>query len=74
MEEINNNNIQIEFKTSTAQRKAYKTYISKQKDNKEFMEKRKQQQKRYYEENKIKIIARVIERRKELKCEKELNK
>jgi len=58
---------ETQFKTSSYQRKAYKAYIARKKDDPEFREKMRQNQKKYYEKNREKILARK-------KAEREANK
>tara|TARA_R110001606_G_scaffold353315_1_gene503807 strand:- start:452 stop:637 length:186 start_codon:yes stop_codon:yes gene_type:complete len=48
------------LKTPVYQRKAYKAYLERNKDNEEFIQKRRDKQKEYYERNK----ARIAERKK----------
>tara|TARA_R110000823_G_scaffold100329_2_gene215805 strand:- start:2158 stop:2379 length:222 start_codon:yes stop_codon:yes gene_type:complete len=56
-----------QLKTSSYQRKAYKDYVLRNKDDPEFIANRKAHQKKYYEKNKIKIIAKVKARQEKLK-------
>tara|TARA_B100000424_G_C22721846_1_gene392018 strand:- start:235 stop:456 length:222 start_codon:yes stop_codon:yes gene_type:complete len=44
------------FKTSAYQRKAYRDYIARKRDDPEFIEKRKQKQREYYQRNRQKIL------------------
>tara|TARA_R110000823_G_C15939530_1_gene500301 strand:- start:3136 stop:3354 length:219 start_codon:yes stop_codon:yes gene_type:complete len=69
--EATNENTQV-FKTPIYQRKAYKDYYNRKKEDPIFKDSRKQQQKVYYEKNKIKIIAKIKERTDRLKAEKNL--
>ena len=52
-----------EFKTKDYQRRAYANYLQKNKDNEEFIKKRKDAQKRYYERNKLKILKKHQDKR-----------
>tara|TARA_Y100000114_G_scaffold138331_1_gene141226 strand:+ start:3183 stop:3389 length:207 start_codon:yes stop_codon:yes gene_type:complete len=56
-----------QFKTSSYQRKAYKDYIARKKDDPIFKEKLRENQKKYYQKNKEKILARK-------KAQREANK
>jgi hypothetical protein len=47
------------FKTPTYQRKAYRAYLDRNKDNEEFKEKRREQQRQYYRDNRDKILERI---------------
>ena len=38
----------MEYKTPSYQRKAYKAYLARNKDNEEFLEKRRKKQREYY--------------------------
>ena len=60
--EQNQQQIQVqekEYKTPIYFRKCYKKYYDKNKDNEDFKAKRREQQRKYYQENKQKVIARV---------------
>lgn len=46
------------YKTSSYQRKAYRDYVARKKDDPEFIEKRKQKQKEYYQRNRQKILEK----------------
>tara|TARA_R100001509_G_scaffold165208_1_gene145756 strand:- start:155 stop:355 length:201 start_codon:yes stop_codon:yes gene_type:complete len=48
----------MEFKTPIYQRKAYKAYLERNKDNEEFLEKRRKKQREYYKKNREKILAK----------------
>ena len=60
-----------EFKTPSYQRKAYKAYIDRNKDNEEFKERLRKQQREYYHRNKDKILARLKKKNDAKKKEKE---
>jgi hypothetical protein len=47
------------YKTPSYQRKAYLSYLERNKNNEEFLNKRRQKQKEYYQKNKEKILARI---------------
>jgi len=47
------------FKTSSYQRKAYRAYLDRNKDNEEFKENRRQKQREYYQRNKEKILEKI---------------
>lgn len=57
-----------EFKTSSYQRKAYKDYIARKKDDPVFKEKMRDHQKKYYQKNKEKILAKKKAQREALKA------
>ena len=59
------------FKTPSYQRKAYKAYIDRNKDNEEFKERLRKQQREYYHRNKDKILARLKKKNDAKKKEKE---
>ena len=46
------------LKTTVYQRKAYRAYLERNKDNEEFIQKRRDKQKEYYERNKARIAER----------------
>lgn len=52
-----------QFKTPIYQRKAYKSYFDKHKDDEDFKDKRRQAQKAYYARNKEKILKKLQEKR-----------
>jgi len=60
-----------EFKTPSYQRKAYKAYIDRNKDNEEFKERLRKQQREYYHRNKDKILAKKKIKNDAKKKEKE---
>jgi hypothetical protein len=60
-----------EFKTPIYQRKAYKAYIDRNKDNEEFKEKLRKQQREYYHRNRDKILAKKKIKNDAKKKEKE---
>jgi anion-transporting ArsA/GET3 family ATPase len=60
----------MDYKTPIYQRKAYNDYLVRKKDDEEFIAKRKANQKKYYEKNREKIIAKVKARTEKIKNEK----
>ena len=70
MEDNTDSNTIQEFKTPIYQRNAYKAYIARKKTDPVFMERRKAQQKIYYEKNRVKIIATIKARIDRKKAEK----
>jgi hypothetical protein len=52
------------FKTPVYQRRAYKNYINKKKNDEEFIAKRKLAQKAYYQKNKEKILQKIKDKKK----------
>ena len=53
----------MEYKTKDYQRRAYDAYLERNKNNEEFLEKRRQSAKKYYEANKNKILGRMKAKR-----------
>ena len=47
------------FKTSSYQRKAYRAYLERNKDNEEFIENRRKKQREYYKRNREKILEKI---------------
>ena len=58
--------MEINYKTTTYQRKAYEAYLERNKNNEEFISKRKEAQRKYYQKNREKILKKIKEK-KELK-------
>ena len=53
----------MDYKTKDYQRRAYDAYLERNKNNEEFLEKRRISAKKYYEANKQKILARMRAKR-----------
>lgn len=62
------------FLTPSYQRKAYKAYYERKRQDPEFRERLRQQQKDYYQRNKEMILARKQAKRDKIKAEKEQQK
>lgn len=58
--------MEINYKTTTYQRKAYEAYLERNRNNEEFILKRKEAQRKYYQKNREKILKKIKEK-KELK-------
>ena len=50
---------QREYKTPSYQRKAYLAYLERNKNNEDFLNRRREKQREYYRKNKEKILARI---------------
>lgn len=62
------------FLTPSYQRKAYKDYYKRKREEPEFREKLRQQQREYYQRNKDMILARKQAKRDKIKAEKQEQK
>tara|TARA_S200002703_G_scaffold65493_2_gene56569 strand:- start:3418 stop:3636 length:219 start_codon:yes stop_codon:yes gene_type:complete len=59
------------FKTSEYQRKAYKAYLERKKDDEEFKANRRQKQREYYKRNREAILAKKAKQYQALKEQSE---
>ena len=50
---------QREYKTPSYQRKVYLAYLERNKNNEDFLNRRREKQREYYRKNKEKILARI---------------